>query len=287
MWIPLILATAFFVSVQDVLGKKIIGRVDPHVVAWGWLFFSLPLLIVCLLIDGIPPLGPLFWKALAISAVFLTFASVFYFKAIKYSDLSIAVPMLALTPLFLLITSPIMLGEFPGFLGIIGIILIVIGSYVLHLPERQGNVWEPFKRLFKEKGVRYMMMVAVLFSVSGNLDKVGVIHSSPYMWLFMLNFVLSVTLGGMMLWRATAVRAQIRGAWPVLAALGFFNGLSLIFQMLAIQMTLIPYLIAVKRTSVIMTSLFGFYLFKEKGMRERLIGVVLMVFGVFMISFFQ
>ncbi|MCK5082452.1 MAG: DMT family transporter, partial [Candidatus Omnitrophica bacterium] len=161
MWIPLILATAFFVSLQDVLGKKIIDRVDPHVVAWGWFFFSLPLLTGCLIIDGIPPLDSLFWKSLIISTVLLTFASILYFKAIKYSDLSIAVPMLAFTPLFLLITSPIILGEFPGFLGIIGVLLIVIGSYVLHLQGRLKNFWDPFKRLIGEKGTRYMLMVAV------------------------------------------------------------------------------------------------------------------------------
>ena len=68
---------------------------------------------------------------------------------------------------------------------------------------------------------------------------------------------------------------------------GDLQALALIFQMIAIKMTLVPYLIAVKRTSVIMTSLFGLFLFKEKGLRERLIGVVLMVLGVLMISFFQ
>ena len=287
MWLLLILVTAFFVSLQDVFGKKIIDRVDPHVVAWAWFFFSLPLLAVCVSLDGIPQLGSLFWTALIISTVFLTFASIFYFQAIKYSDLSIAVPMLAFTPLFLLITSPVILGEFPGFMGIFGIILIVIGSYVLHLQEGHKNFLEPFKCLIREKGVRYMMMVAVLFSVSGNLDKVGVIHSSPFMWIFMLNFMLSIILGGIMFRKTTAIARQIKGAWPFLVAVGLCNGLALIFQMTAIKMTLVPYLIAVKRTSVMMTSLFGLFLFKEKGLRERLVGVVLMVLGVFMISFFQ
>jgi drug/metabolite transporter (DMT)-like permease len=272
---------------QDVVGKKIIGRVDPHVVAFSWIFFSLPLLTVCILIKGIPPLGPLFWKALIISLTFLTFASVFYFKAIKYSDLSIAVPMLAFTPLFLLITSPVILGELPRPLGIIGIVFIVIGSYVLRLKEGYKSFLEPLKRLISEKGVRYMLMVAVLFSVSGNMDKVGVIHSSPFMWIFMLHCLLSVTLGGIMLKKATGIRRQIRETWPFLTALGVCNGVGLIFQMIAIKMTLVPYLIAVKRTSVIMTSLFGLFLFREKGLRERLIGVILMVLGVFMISFFQ
>lgn len=287
MWLPLILVTAFFVSLQDVFGKKVIDRVDLHVVAWSWFFFSLPLLAVCLFIDGIPPLGFLFWKALTISTVLLTFASIFYFQAIKYSDLSLAVPMLAFTPLFLLITSPIILGEFPRLLGIIGIVLIVVGSYVLHLPDCHKNFLEPFKHLMREKGVRYMLMVAVIFSVSGNLDKVGVIHSSPFMWLFMLHLVLSIILGGIMFRNATDIAQQIRGAWPFLVAVGLCNGLALIFQMTAIEMTLVPYLIAAKRSSVIMTSLFGLFLFKEKGLRERLIGVALMVLGVFMISFFQ
>ena len=50
-------------------------------------------------------------------------------------------------------------------------------------------------------------------------------------------------------------------------------------------MAQIPYLIAVKRTSVIMTSLFGFFLFKEKGVKERLAGTILMVLGVFILAF--
>jgi len=195
--------------------------------------------------------------------------------------------MLAFTPLFLLITSPIILGEFPSSLGIFGIVLVVAGSYVLHLQERRKGFWEPFKNLVREKGSRYMLMVAVIFSISANMDKVGVIHSSPIMWIFSLNLLLSIALWGIMLKRTTDIQQQMKGAWPFLIAVGLCNGLALIFQMMAIQMTLVPYLIAVKRTSVFMTSLFGFFLFKEKRMRERLIGIVMMVFGVLMISFFQ
>ncbi len=287
MWLPLILATAFFVSLQDVFGKKVVGRIDPYVAAWACIFFSLPLLLTGLLVSGIPTLGPSFCKALILSTVILTFATVFYFQAIKHSDLSIAVPMLALTPLFLLITSPAILGEFPSTLGLFGVLLIVAGSYILHLKQRHKGFWSPFKSLVKEKGSRYMLAVALLFSVSANIDKVGVIHSSPLMWMFALNCMVSIGLGGIMLKRSTNIAQQIKGAWPLLIALGMCNGLAAIFQMTAIKITLVPYLIAVKRTSVIMTSLFGIFLFKEKGLRERLIGVVLMVLGVFMISFFQ
>lgn len=287
MWIPLILVTAFFTSLQDILGKRIIDRVDPYIVAWAWFFFSLPLLVPCLFAVGIPRLDLQFWQALGFSTALLTFASLFWFRAIKYSDLSIAVPMRALTPLFLLITSPIILGEFPSSLGILGIIFIVVGSYVIHLKERRNGFWGPFRSLIREKGSRYMLMVAILFSISGNLDKVGVIHSSPLMWLVALNLAVSIVMWGMMSKYTKNTWRQAKEVWPYLLALGLCSGLGLIFQMMAIKMTLVPYLIAVKRTSVIMTSLFGIFLFKEKGFKERIIGVVLMVLGVFIISFFQ
>ena len=132
-----------------------------------------------------------------------------------------------------------------------------------------------------------MLMVAVLYSFSANMDKIGVIHSSPIMWIFTLHGMMSLALGIVMISRTKDIRQQIKSAWPLLLAVGIFNGLALIFQMSAIKMTLLPYLIAVKRTSVIMTALFGFFLFKEKGLKERLIGTVLMVLGVFMISFLQ
>ncbi|HQP10248.1 MAG TPA: DMT family transporter [Candidatus Omnitrophota bacterium] len=288
MWLPLILITAFFISLQDVLGKKVVGKVDPYVVAWSWFFFSLPLLGPSLWVAGVPPLGRQFWPVLGVATALMTVASIFYFLALKESDLSLAVPMQALTPLFLLITSPVMLGEFPGIFGGVGVIFIVLGAYILHFKERlTKGFWGPFKSLISERGSRYMLIVAVLYSVSGNLDKIGVIHSSPLMWIFSLDLAVTIVLGAVALKCTRNIGSQVREAWPLLLALGICSGLGLIFQMIAIRMTIIPYLIAVKRTSVIMTSLFGFFLFKEKELRERLIGAILMVLGVLIIYFFQ
>jgi len=92
MWLIFALLTALFTSLHDCLGKKIINRVDVYIVAWAWPFFSLPFLYTFLLIDGIPPISPPFFGALFVSASILVLALIFYFKAIKYSDLSISMP---------------------------------------------------------------------------------------------------------------------------------------------------------------------------------------------------
>ncbi|OGX33743.1 MAG: hypothetical protein A3C36_00565, partial [Omnitrophica WOR_2 bacterium RIFCSPHIGHO2_02_FULL_52_10] len=214
----------------------------------------------------------------------LVFAWTLYFKAIQSSDLSITMPMLAFTPLFLLITSPLMLGEFPGLLGIAGILLIVGGSYVMHFQRRQGGYLEPFKQLIRIRGPRYMLLVALLFSIGSNVDKIGVLNSSSLMWITLLNTGVAAALTVIMMWRVRDLKDKLRSVWPVLAVMGLCNAVALVCQMTAITMTLVPYLIAVKRTSVVMSSVFGFMLFKERGMRERLIGVLLMVLGVFLLT---
>jgi drug/metabolite transporter (DMT)-like permease len=47
-------------------------------------------------------------------------------KALQYGDLSLIGPLIALTPVFLLITSPFMVGEYPHFYGYIGVVCGVI-----------------------------------------------------------------------------------------------------------------------------------------------------------------
>jgi uncharacterized membrane protein len=287
MWLTLAFLTALFTSLQDVFGKTIITRVNVYVIAWAWFFFTLPFVYAYLFVEGVPPLGAPFFTALAGSTVILIICSVCYFKAIKFSDLSVGMPMLAFTPVFLLLTSPLMVGEFPGPAGVIGIILIVAGAYVLNIHTKGKGYLEPFKCLFREKGARYMLLVAFLYSVGANFDKIGVVHSSPIMWIAALNTVLALAVGIIMFCKTRNVTAQVRSVWPTLVLIGLLNAIALIFQMVAIKMTLVAHLVAVKRTSVLMTSLFGIFLFKEKGMKERLLGALLMITGVFMISLFQ
>ena len=53
----------------------------------------------------------------------------------------------------------------------------------------------------------------------------------------------------------------------------------------ALKLAIVPYVIAIKRTSIIMTSLWGLWFLKEKGAKERMLAVTLMVAGVLVISF--
>lgn len=285
MWIFLAFLVAGLTSVQDILAKKISGEVSPYVTAWAWPFFSIPVLLFFVLMDKTASLGPSFWPVLFAGTLVLTVASLFFFKAIEAADLSLSIPMLSFTPLFLLVTSPLMLHEVPSMVGVIGIFLILVGSYGLFYDPSAENPLTPFRSLLRSRGTRYMLIVAVLFSIGGNIDKLGVMQSSPLIWSLALNTAVAVLLGVIMLIKVPDPVRQIRSRWPIFLLIGGTLGLVMLFQMQAILMTKVPYVIAVKRTSVVLSSLWGVLFFGEKGGRRRLLAILLMVAGVFVVAF--
>jgi len=114
LWVLLALLTALFESAKDILSKERLRQADEYLVAWAWRCFALPFLLPPLLLLPFPPLDRGFWGALLVSGSLNAVTAVLYMKALKASDLSLTVPMVAFSPLFLLLTSPLLLGEMPG-----------------------------------------------------------------------------------------------------------------------------------------------------------------------------
>nr|QNO52146.1 hypothetical protein MDNCFBIC_00016 [Methanosarcinales archaeon ANME-1 ERB6] len=286
LWFIFAFLTALFEATKDVLSKKSLKDIDEYVVAWSLPCFALPFLLPILLFTEIPPLGERFWLALVTGGTLYAFTLVLYMKAIKASDLSITVPMLTFTPLFLLITSPLMVGEFPGIFGLIGIFLIVTGSYLLNINKKSHGYFAPFKALLKEKGPRLMLVVAFIWSITSNIDKIGLQNSSPLFWVIAVDIYVALLMLPLCTFRRNRKTAQIRANWRALLKLGLFGGLTAVCQMTAISLTLVAYVISIKRTSAIGGVLFGYLIFKEKGIRARLVGATVMVFGVLFITLF-
>ena len=283
-WFVLALLTAFFESLKDVVGKKSVLTIDATVVAWAMRFFSLPFLLPLLIFTEIPLLTFQFWIALVVSGSLNVVTAVLYMKALHASDLSLTVPMLTFTPLFMLLTSPIILGEFPGITGVIGIILIVIGSYLLNIGEMHRGFLAPFCALAKEKGPRFMLIVAFIWSISANFDKVGVQNSTPLFWSITVSVFITIAMFPFVYSKLIRTGPRSIVSSRYLISMGLFVALSLICQMTAVSLTLVAYVIAIKRTSALMGVLWGHLIFKERGVRERVIGAFAMVTGVVVIS---
>jgi len=287
-WLIFGLLTAFFEAIKDVFSKQNLKKNDEYVVAWSLAFFSAIFLTPFLFFIKIPQLNPQlnpqFWISLSIGGSINAVTAILYIKAIKLSDLSLTVPLVALTPLFMLFTSPLIVGEYPNVFDYIGIFLIVTGSYLLNIKEKSQGYLAPFKALLHQPGPKLMLIVAFLWSITSNFDKIGVQNSSPIFWLFSLFTTMSIVLLPVLLKKTPNPSRKIIKHLPLLVTMGFFNALGVIFQMQALTMTLVVQVIAVKRTSVLMGVLFGHFIFKEKDIQQRLLGAAIMIVGVFFIT---
>lgn len=284
MWLILAILSAFFEALKDVVSKHNLKANDEYVVTWSLTFFTAVFLTPLLFIIEIPPLNQQFWIALLIGSSMNAVIALLYIKAIKLSDLSLAVPLVALTPLFMLLTSPLIVGEYPNFFDGIGVFLIVMGSYLLNIKEKSQGYLAPFKALLHQPGSKLMLLVAFLWSITTNFDKIGVQNSSPIFWVFALLTTMSVLLLPVLLHKTSNPTRKIIQYLPMLMATGFFNALGVIFQMQALTMTLVVQVIALKRTSVLMGVLFGHFIFKEKDIQERFLGAAIMMGGVLFIT---
>jgi drug/metabolite transporter (DMT)-like permease len=300
-WLIFAWLTALFESFTDVASKKSLKNVDTYIVAFFIRFsaflFLIPVLVLVIFLWGFPTIGSQFWLALLISGSLNVLTTVLYMNALKHSDLSISVPMLAFTPLFLLVTSPLIVGEFPTPLGLGGIILIVLGSYILNIKEFRKGCLAPFQALLREKGPKLMLIVAFIWSITSNYDKVGAVNSSPIIWVVAVNFFIAICLFPILFAlnkdyipkKRSSLKKKgeywklIKQNKNILLFTGFLSALTIIFQIYAITLTLVAYVIAIKRTSVCFGVLWGHLIFHEKGMKERLTGAVVMVLGVVLI----
>lgn len=282
IWLLFAFLSALSRTMRDLFSKKGVNTIDEYLLSWFLRFFSAAMILPLLIYSGIPELGTNFLPALVVVAILNAITTVLYIKALKHSDLSLASPIVTFTPIFMLITSPLILGEFPSSLGLAGILLIVFGAYFLNIKQRHIGYLAPLKSLVKERGPRYMLLVAILWSINSNVDKIGINNSSVPMWAFSVSFVVSLILTPFILKRG--IVSNIKSNSRLLVPLGIVSGLGVIFHVTAISMGLVIYVVSVKRTSVIMNILVGKKYFNEKGIRERLVGSIIMVLGVILIA---
>lgn len=278
------LLSALFESLKDVSSKMGLKDMDEYLVTWAFGFFALPFLVLPFIVISVPSLGNQYWIALLIDGALNVIATILQLKAIKSSDLSLTIPLLAFTPLFLLIMSPLILGQFPTILGVIGVILIVIGSYVLNIKRRNAGYLAPFKAMLEQRGPRLMLYAAFLLSITSSIDKIGVLNSSPLFWAVSVHSFTSITLAPVIIREISHHLKLTNPDIRLLFAVGFFSALAIVTQYIAITTLLVPYVIAIKRTSTIMSVLFGYLIFKEKGIMDRLLGAAIMVIGVILIT---
>ena len=285
-WIFLSLLCGFFTASADALCKKSLAKSNEYLVAWVRVGFAAPFLLLLLPFAEIPSLDIYFFLAVLTLLPLEITALILYMKAIKLSPLSLTLPFLALSPAFMIFTSSLILGEKLDKFGIIGILVTTIGAYLLHVNTTKQGFFGPFKAIRRERGSMYMIIVAFIFSITANLGKMAVLHSSPLFFAVTYVPVLSTVLFPILAWKNRGEIKQIFSHLTIFSLIGLAIAFATIAHFFAVNIAEVPYVISVKRTSLLFGIIYGAIWFKETNIRERLIGGIIMIIGVSIITLF-
>ena len=283
MWITLSLLTAFSLATSDALTKKVLRSRDEYFVAWIRLIFALPLLVVSLFFIEIPPLDRTFWLATVCALPLEIVALILYTKALKVSPLSVTLPFLALTPLFLIVTSNLILGERVSASGAAGILLMAAGAYTLNLHKARYAVMGPIKAILKEKGSIMMIGVAFIYSITSSLGKMAIEHSSP-IFFGSFYFILVTVLFTPIAIKMNRGKLSFKKKEIIpFVTIGFTYSIMIVCHMLAMSLVHVAYMISIKRTSLLFGMIYGHFLFGEERIAEKIAGGIIMLAGFILI----
>lgn len=289
-WALLTLVSAFSLATSDALTKRIITSGNEQVIAWFRLVFALPALGVALLLSGPPPQTDRTFVLAFCAALPLEVGAIFlYYKALRISPLSLTLPFLSATPVFLILFSLVIVGDPVSPAGAAGILLIGLGGFTLNLSGLRAGIFGPLRAVANERGSLFMLLVALIYGFTSSLGKLAIDHSSAAFFGAAYFLALTILLLPFIILRTGFKRfpAVLRENARAALLPGIFDAVATVAHFYAMSMTNVAYMIALKRTSLLMGSVYGFFLFGERQMRERMTGAAMMFAGFIVIVLFS
>ncbi|MBU2511551.1 DMT family transporter [bacterium] len=284
MWILLSIGTAVFLSLRDFYVKERTTALDSLTLSWSLYLFSIPLMAVITFILGVPDFSGWCVKAMLIGGGCDALASLLYVQALRSGDLSKAIPMLSFIPVFQLLSAPLVLSEYPSLPGTIGVIIVVIGTYVINITRDSGGKLGPFRSLLKDRSCQFMLGVALLWSISAMYHKIGVRSYPTYFWVFMVTIFIAVVLYPFIHYFSGPPWKKVFGQSKRLFLPAVFHISTLLTLYAAIALTQVAYVSSIRRLSILISILLGIFILKEGEVKSKLIGGSLMVSGAIIIA---
>lgn len=284
-WMMPALLAALSVAIGDALIKRFFSDMTDYEMGVIRYFYAFPYLFFFLFVVPWPELDRTFWTCVAVGLPLELGALLLYMRAIRISPLSLTVPFLAFTPMFVIFTGNILLGERLNAWGIAGIFLIVTGSYIMNISKAKGQWIAPFKSILKEQGSWLIILASLIFSFTSTIGKVGILHSSPQFFAacYFLLFIAFLLMIFPLMPRAK-LKNIIKRPLPGVI-IGMVMALMIFCHTYAISLVQAAYMLSVKRSSLLFGVILGALVFNEEGIGERFFGAIIMLAGVCVIGF--
>lgn len=240
------------------------------------------MLLLVLLLGGIPRIFSPFYVLLFLSSLLDLVAFFSSTKAIQIAPVSLISPIGSFNPVFTTLIATATLHEIPAPVKFLGILVIVTGSYLLNISDIKHGVFKPFQKLFADRGVQLFLLANFLWAITPTFQKQAIFQTKPSSPLFASFFGVVLITVYLLPLSIRFVKKDMHAVttniwWFVL--LGLFAAFAQFAAFTAFSQAQIGYVTAVFKLSTLFTVVWGFLFFKEKNIKERLLGASVMIVG--------
>jgi drug/metabolite transporter (DMT)-like permease len=231
-------------------------------------------------------LGQGFWANIMTAVVLAVAGYAFLWYALKCTDLSVLGPINAYKAILGLFLAVVLIGEVPNLFGLLGVVLIVAGSYfVIDRVPGQGYR-SAFRQFTREPGVQLRFAALVCSATESVFLKRSLRLSSPFttflVWT-VLCFAIAATAVVLLRRNVVTEMTRLRSEWRTLLWLAATTGLMQLTTLLTFEKLQVGYSLALFQLSVLITVYLGHRFFQERSIRRRLVGSLVMVIGAVLI----
>ncbi|RJP46789.1 MAG: DMT family transporter [Armatimonadetes bacterium] len=216
---------------------------------------------------------------IAIASGFHFLAALLINKSIQLSELSFITAFTSFTSIFGLLFSIILFKDYPTFAGLLGVLIIVSGAFLIHGPERNIQNIKPI--FFRIIGSMFIALSAAVIKIS--FKDLNYIISTGLLWVFLALFSAPVLICFV---KNNKKHREILVKNLNLLILVSFLAISVsVLTIYLFGKTNIGYVYAFLQLSIIFTILLSKKMLNEIKYARRIIPAIVMILGMIIIYY--
>jgi drug/metabolite transporter (DMT)-like permease len=228
-------------------------------------------------------LGHAFWVNIIICAILAVAGNVLLVFALKAAELSLLGPINAYKAVLSLVLGVFLIGEVPTVYGLLGVLLILAGSYGLveRLPNESRR--RAITMFYSERGVQFRFLALAFTATEAVFLKRAILHSSPVIaFLFWAVLGLPVSLVAIVVVLQGTITQELlrfKKHTKTFLWLALTTGLMQLSTLLTFNTMQVSYALSLFQLSAVVSVFLGYRFFNERYLIKRLVASSIMVLG--------
>lgn len=285
-WFYLALISAIFSAIAAIYEKKSMKKTQTTTFCSIFAIFTLILSTPFLFTINFSNLNSNIIFLMLIKSIVSGMAFFLIMYSFKHLELSSALPLLVLTPGAVAIFAFIFLKENLTLIQILGMALLIIGTYLILINKK--TIKQSFKSIENSKGHKAIGIALLLFTASALLDKIILakykVPETTYIFFYFFFIAMLFIIILLLTKQRKTFFNSIKHSYKFILIVSITTIIFRYTQFLAIKNSnSVALVISLKRLSVFFATIIGGKLFSETHLIRKTIATIIMIIGAWII----